>query len=140
MIVSTHGVCGWRVKVSVLAILRHEEGVRLDPDPLVALYSALGESGAERVIGRAMEELAARLSEMLKHEDEGRSDLLVRSARLLAKVADQIGMATLAAVANDVVTTACAGDQTGQAATLARLVRIGERSLTAVWDLRDMTL
>lgn len=126
--------------MSVLAVLRHEEGVRLDPDPLVALYSELGENGAERVICRAMEELAARLSEMMRHADEGQIEPLIRSARLLGKVADQIGMATLARVATDVVRTAEAGDLTSQAATLARLVRIGDRSLTAVWDLRDMTI
>lgn len=124
----------------VLAVLRHEEGVRLDPDRLVALYSELGESGAERVIFRAMEELAARLSEMLKHADDGRADRLIRSARLLAKVADQVGMATLARVASDVVASAETADGTAQAATLARLIRIGERSLTAIWDLRDMTI
>lgn len=126
--------------MSVLAVLRHEEGVRLDPDPLVALYSELGENGAERVICRAMEELAARLSEMMRHADEGQIEPLIRSARLLGKVADQIGMATLARVATDVVRTTEAGDLTSQAATLARLARIGDRSLTAVWDLRDMTI
>ena len=126
--------------MTVLAVLRHEEGVRLDPDPLVALYSELGESGAERVICRAMEELASRLSEMMRHADEGQTEPLIRSARLLGKVADQIGMATLARVATDVVRTTEAGDLTSQAATLARLVRIGDRSLTAVWDLRDMTI
>lgn len=126
--------------MSVLAVLRHEEGVRLDPDPLVALYSELGENGAERVICRAMEELTSRLSEMMRHADEGQIEPLIRSARLLGKVADQIGMATLARVATDVVRTTEAGDLTSQAATLARLARIGDRSLTAVWDLRDMTI
>ena len=126
--------------MSVLAVLRHEEGVRLDPDPLVALYSELGENGAERVICRAMEELASRLSEMMRHADEGRPEALICSARLLGKVAGQIGMATLVRVAADVVRTAETADLTAQAATLARLVRIGDRSLTAVWDLRDMTI
>ncbi len=123
----------------VLAVLRHEEGIRLNPDPLVALYAELGESGAERVICRAVEELAARLSEMLRHADGGEDVALVRGARLLAKVADQIGMATLARVAGDVIEATEGGDLTAQAAILARLVRIGDRSLTAVWDLRDMT-
>lgn len=124
----------------VLAVLRHEEGIRLNPDPLVALYAELGERGAERVICRAVEELAARLSEMLRHADSGDGPALVRSARLLAKVADQVGMSTLASVAGDVVGVTEHRDLTAQAAILARLMRIGDRSLTAVWDLRDMTL
>jgi hypothetical protein len=126
--------------VPVLAVLRHEEGVRLDPDPLVALYSELGESGAERVVCRAIEELAARLAEMLRHADDGAAGALIKSGRTLAKVAEQIGMSTLARIAGDVINATEAGDYAGQAATLARLVRIGDRSLTAVWDLRDMTV
>ena len=66
-----------------LAVLRHEEGVRLDPDPLVALYSELGESGAERVLCRAMEDLRSRLSEILRHADEGRGTPVARTARQL---------------------------------------------------------
>jgi hypothetical protein len=126
--------------VPVLAVLRHEEGIRLNPDPLVALYAELGENGAERVICRAVEELAARLSEMLRHADSGDGAALVRSARLAAKVADQVGMSTLARVAGDVVGATERHDLTAQAAILARLMRIGDRSLTAVWDLRGMTL
>lgn len=123
-----------------LAVLHHDEGVRLDPDCLVALYSELGESGAEQVVCKAMEELAARLTEMQRFADEGRTAGLVRSARLLIKVAEQIGMLTFARVAGDVLSAASAGDAAGQAATLARLMRIGDRSLNAVWDLRDMTV
>ncbi|WP_347312332.1 hypothetical protein [Defluviimonas sp. SAOS-178_SWC] len=123
-----------------LAVLHHDEGVRLDPDRLVALYAELGESAAEQVVCRAMEELASRLTEMQRFADEGRTPALVRSARLLIKVAEQIGMLSFAHVAGDVLVAADAGDAAGQAATLARLVRIGDRSLNAVWDLRDMTV
>lgn len=122
-----------------LAILRHEEGVRLNPVPLVALYSDLGQRGAEKVLCRAIDELAARLYEVMRYTDDGKSELAVRAARLLGKVAEQIGMATLAHIATDVVATTEAGDATAQAATMARLVRIGEQSLSAVWDLRAMT-
>jgi hypothetical protein len=124
----------------VLAILRHDEVVRLDPDPLAALYSELGENGAERIVCRAIEELASRLTEMSRHADQSSHAALIRSGRTLSKVAEQIGMATLARVAQDVIDATEAGDHAGQAATLARLVRIGDRSLTAVWDLRDMTV
>lgn len=122
-----------------LALLRHEEGVRLDPDRLVALYSELGERGAEEVMARAMGDLAARLNEMQRLADEGDDAALMRSARILAKGAAQIGMSSFARVANDVIATTRRGDWIAQAATLARLVQIAERSLCAVWDLRRMT-
>ncbi|WP_413872704.1 hypothetical protein [Albidovulum sp.] len=126
--------------MATLAVLRHDEGVRLDPDRLVALYSDLGEAGAEQVVCRAMEELAGRLTEIQRFADDGDVAAMARSARLLAKVAEQIGMLTFARVAGDVLRATAAGDRTAQAATLARLVRIGDRSLNAVWDLRDMTI
>ncbi|WP_318338533.1 hypothetical protein [Defluviimonas sp. D31] len=112
----------------------------MDPDCLVALYAELGEVGAERVLGRAMEELNARLTEMQRFVDEGRTAQLTRSARLLIKVAEQIGMPSFARVADDVVRATEAGDNAAQAATLARLIRIGDRSLNAVCDLRDLTV
>lgn len=126
--------------VATLAILRHDERVRLDPDRLVALHAELGESGAGQVVCRAMEELAARLTEIQRLADEGRLAALSRSVRLLAEVAEQIGMPTFARVAGDVLRAAEAGDIAGQAATLARLVRVGDRSFNAVWDLRGITV
>lgn len=123
-----------------LAVLHHEEGVRLNPDCLVALYAELGEAGAEQVVVRAMEELNARLGEMQRLADAGDADGLARSARLLEKVAAQIGMTSFAGVARDVTRAATKGDAVAQAATMARLMRIGDRSLNAVWDLKDMTV
>lgn len=126
--------------MAILAVLRHDEGVRLDPDRLVALYSDLGEAGAEQVVCRAMEELAGRLTEIQRFADDGDIAAMTRSARLLVKVAEQIGMLTFARVAGDVLRATAAGDRAAQSVTLARLVRIGDRSLNAVWDLRDMTI
>lgn len=123
-----------------LAVLHHEEGVRLNPDCLVALYEELGEHGAEQVVARAMRELNARLMELQRHAGEGDLAALTRDARMLAKVAEQIGMTTFARVARDVIGATEAGNAVARAAILARLLRIGDRSLNAVWDLRDMTV
>jgi hypothetical protein len=53
-------------------------------------------------------------------------------------LADKIGMVTLARVAQDVGLCAGRSDAAALAATLARLTRIGDRSLSAVWDLQDV--
>jgi len=126
--------------VPLLAILRHEERVRLNQDSLATLCAELGEAGAERVILRAMEDLGARLSELQRLADEGQPVSVARNARRMAKLADQVGLSTLANVAIDVGQAAEAGDDAAQAATLARLVRIGEHSLIAVWHVRALTL
>ncbi|MCX8507494.1 MAG: hypothetical protein ORN49_01215 [Rhodobacteraceae bacterium] len=123
-----------------LAILRHEEGVRLEADPLVALVSELGAGAAEQRICRAMTDLEARLTLVQRRGDEGRTDLMAAEARQVAAQAWNMGLASLARVAHDVANTAEAGDHPALAATVARLVRVGERSLAAVWELRDLTL
>ncbi|MCV2863968.1 hypothetical protein [Defluviimonas sp. WL0075] len=123
-----------------LARLRHDEGIRLDPDALAAIYARMGEGGAEKLISRAMEDLARRMQDLRACMAEGRSAQFVRSARMLTQLGAQVGMTSVARVAGDLIRVTEAGDAAGQAAVLARLERIGERSLTAVWDLHDMTV
>ncbi|WP_415182861.1 hypothetical protein [Phaeovulum sp.] len=123
-----------------IAKLRPQEGVRLDPDCLVALYAELGEVGAERVISAAMEELAVHLAAVQAAVLPGAAADPIAAARTLARLSRQVGMTSLARVAENVAQCAASGDPVSQAATLARLVRITNRSLSAVWDLQDIRL
>lgn len=115
------------------------ETVRLDHGRVESLYRQLGETGAEDVICRAIEELAVRLAHCERLWRKGRLEDLRKSARSLIAIADQIGMTTLSRVAGDVTRTIDAQDAAALGATLCRLMRIGERSLTAVWDLQDIS-
>lgn len=118
--------------------IRPIEHVSVDHDRLGTLYVQLGEAGAEDVVCRALEELAQRL---------GACDLMFRDAqwtelrknvRSLIAISEQIGMNALARIAADVTGCIDRGDGTAVAATLSRLIRVGERSLTAVWDMQDV--
>ncbi|MDP3339479.1 hypothetical protein [Frigidibacter sp.] len=122
---------------AVLAWLVHEEGVRLDGDRLVALYAELGEAGAEAVICRAMEDLATALTDLQRLAVARDLAPMPGRARALAQIAGDVGMDSLCRVALDAAECAGRGDVPALAAVLARLVRIGDRSLTAVWDLQD---
>ena len=126
--------------MGTLTRLQPDERVWLDPDCLVALYAQLGESGAEQVILRAAAELSYRLEDADRLARSGRNEALESNLRLISKMAQQIGMQSVAQVAGDVLAAVRSRDRTAQAATLARLARIGHRSLTAASDLRDMTL
>ncbi len=119
------------------ARLVHDEGVRLDGDRLVALYAELGEAGAEAVICRAMEDLATALADLQRLAQALDLAAMPGRARLLARVAGDLGMSSLGRVALDAEVCAGRGDLAALSAVLARLVRIGDRSLTAVWDLQD---
>ncbi len=116
---------------------RPTEQVNLDQDRLGSLYAQLGSAGAEDVVCRTLEELALRMS----HCDQLYRDAdwanLRKNTRSLIAIADQIGMMMLSRVAGDVTRCIDNGDLTAVAATLSRLLRIGERSLTAIWDMGE---
>ncbi|WP_420012527.1 hypothetical protein [Tateyamaria sp.] len=120
--------------------IRPAEPVRVDHDRLGALYSDTGHSGAEDVVCRAMEELALRMAHCDRLHRAGDLDELRKSARSLIAIADQIGMGLLAKVAADVMVCIDCGDRVALGATLGRLMRAGEGSLTAIWDLQDITI
>ncbi|MFD1156466.1 hypothetical protein [Roseovarius aestuarii] len=123
-----------------VTLLRQNETVRVDPDRLEELYHQLGEAGAEDIVCRALEELAGRLSHTERCYREMRFEDMRKSARSLVAIAEQIGMAHLAQVATDVTICIDAGEAIALSATMARLLRIGERSLTEIWELQDLSI
>lgn len=124
--------------MSAIEKLRMDEPVRLDPDRLVILYAELGQAAAERLIAAAMEDIAVQMLAVQMAAQERRAEVVTRGAAEMADLAGQVGMVLLAQVARDLAACAARRDRISQSAVLARLLRIGERSLTAVWDLQDM--
>jgi hypothetical protein len=124
-------------KVTKLAV---SEAVRVDPERLNRLFVQLGEAGAEDVVCRAIEELAVRLAHSEGMWRDRDMPALRKSVRSLIAIADQVGMTALARVAGDVVGALDTGDTVTIAATYCRLLRVGERSLTAIWDLQDLSV
>ena len=120
-----------------MTLLKQNEPVRLDPGRLEDLYMQLGHHAAENVVCRALEELAARLAHVEKSFREGKTKEVCKNSRGLGAIAEQLGMSMLSTVARDVVACAETGDPVALAATLARLLRIGERSLTEIWDVQE---
>lgn len=116
------------------------EKVSVDQERLGALYSQLGEASAEDVVCRALEELALRMSHCEKLHGEQAWPQLRKNTRSLIAIADQIGMQKLSQIASDVTQCIDANDHNGLAATLSRLLRVGERSLTAIWDMQDVNI
>lgn len=118
--------------------LRPDEPVRLDQDQLEMLVLQMGPQGADQMVSHAMEELAVLLARAERHHREGAVDRLREAVRALVAIAQKVGMTTLARVGRDVLYLAAGRDSAAYCAVLARLLRIGESSLVAVWDLQDM--
>ena len=127
-------------KVTNITLLRLSEHVKVDHDRLDALYSEMDHAAAEDMVCRAMEELALRMAQCDRLYRASDFEELRKSSRSLIAIADQIGMTVMARVARDVADCARLRDPVPLAATLARLMRTGEESLTAIWDLQDVTI
>lgn len=126
--------------VEKIITLEQKESVCLDPDRLGNLYNQLGNTNALDVLCRTIEELALRLSNCERFWRKRDWAGLRKCAKSLVAIADQIGMTLLARVAGDVAQAVDSGDAVATGATLGRLIRVGERSLTAVWDQQDLSV
>jgi hypothetical protein len=127
-------------KVEQITPIVPNERVRLNSECLETLYRRLGEEHADDVLCRAMEEMAIRMKQCEKLYGAGLTKDLRKLVHSLVAIADQIGMATLARVAEDVVACLDREDWVALGATFARLIRSGDQSLTAIWDLQDLSV
>ncbi|RJL06063.1 hypothetical protein [Paracoccus siganidrum] len=118
-------------QITALAV---SETVRVDARRVGDIVNELGETAAQNVIGLALEQLASALTatdQAIKHDDLAAA---VGHADRLARLAWQIGLLSLAGVAMDLGGCAERRDLASLAAVRARLMRVGNRSLTEIWD------
>lgn len=117
-----------------LMVLHVQEPVHVDARRLAEIVDELGETAAHNVICVALEQLAQALSDARLAALAGDMAELAGRAEMLSRLAWQVGLTSLAGVAVDVAACAERRDGIGLAATLARMARIGNRSLTEIWD------
>ena len=120
--------------------LRFSEPAEIDSDRIEALIDDYGSDGAERFVGRALEELAVRLNKTERAWRRGDTVRLCHGSRELADVADRIGLSGLARAATAASRIAMSGDAAAIGATVGRMLRLGEASLMTAWGLRGQSL
>lgn len=118
-------------QITALAV---SEPVRVDARRVGDIVSELGETAAQNVIGLALEQLAGALTATDAALEAGDLAEAVAHADRLSRLAWQIGLLSLAGVAMDLGSCAERRDMGALAAVRARLLRVGNRSLTAIWD------
>lgn len=123
--------------MELLTLLRQSERVHVDPDRLAALCAEVGARASKAIFCRAMGELSLRLAAIEETYAAGNHVLLAKSARGIVGIAAEIGLASLASAAQNLASTAGRKDPAATAATLARLIRVGDRSQSEIWDFRD---
>ncbi len=121
----------------VVTVLRFEEPARLDPDRLERLCRDIGEAQAEYEVAVGLERIMIALAQI------DAVDCLSQRKEIVSQIAEaagKIGMATLARVARDVQLVMSRQDTPAISATLARLRRVGERSVYAIYDIEDLSV
>jgi hypothetical protein len=123
-----------------VTVLRPKERVRLDAEPIAAIYRDLGTTGAEQVVTRALGEIALTMAGIAAQVRESDLSDLARQLRRLQRMADHLGMVSLAQISVDMRACLDQGDSTAFSAVWARLMRIAERSLAIEQGSLDRSL
>ena len=116
--------------------LRFHENVRLDGDRLNRLIRNLNQNDAEDVICRTMAELGLQIDKCEQAHQKQDTASLYQQVSVVSKTAGQLGMTKLQGIADHVMHAMVQSDPAATAATLARLIRIWDLSLCAVWDVK----
>lgn len=122
-------------RVRALAV---DEAVRVDARRVGDIVNELGEVAATNVIGLAVEQLAEALVAVDRALAARDLPQAVRDADRLSRLAWQIGLVSLSGVAIDLGFCAERSDMSALEAVRARLMRVGNRSLTQIWDCCDL--
>lgn len=114
------------------------EPVRVDTRRVGDIVRELGESAAQNVIGLALEQLAQTLTAIEAAWQSGDRAATAEQAERLSRLSWQVGLLSLAGVAMDLGLAIERRNEVAMAAIHARLLRVGNRSLTAIWDVTDL--
>ncbi|MEM7192883.1 MAG: hypothetical protein AAF405_08495 [Pseudomonadota bacterium] len=117
-----------------VTVLTQSEEVRLDIEQIGVLYRSYGADEAERRMTVAAERLAIALAE-IGERAPSEPEFGLSAISGVERLATELGMVALARVARDVTDSGRRGDTNAFHATLARLLRLGETSLAAMWGL-----
>ncbi|QIE40868.1 hypothetical protein G5B39_02165 [Rhodobacteraceae bacterium SC52] len=118
----------------MMRVLEFDETVGVDAVRLMRLYRDHGDREADRLICDAMEDLALSLARIGRAHRADDLEAIADLADGMVALCARIGLPKLAHVASSVSICARRTDVPALQATLSRLSRVGDRSLSAVWD------
>ena len=120
-------------------VLRPNDRVRQDAEPIATIYRNLGAASAEQVVTRALTELALTMAGLASQVKAKEMTDMDRQLRRLQRMSENLGMVSLAAIAGDVRACLARSDVTSFGAVWARLLRVAERSLASDREMLGQT-
>jgi hypothetical protein len=130
---------GW-VKMKNVTQLRPREAVRQDAEAIAAIYRNLGAPTAEQMVSRALGELALTMAGIAAQVKAHQLADLARQLMRLRRMAENLGLTSLAIVAEDTRVCLLRADGTAFSAVWARLIRVAERSLALDQGSADLSV
>ena len=109
----------------------------LDIKLLLSICRNLAVPQAAELLCREIEQLAAHLTECQKGYAKSEYGFVRQKLDELEAFSKLIGLPVLERVARDVQSCIEVYDPVALSATMSRLLRMGEQSLTAIWDLQE---
>lgn len=122
-----------------VAVLRCRVEFNIDPAPLTALFAAQSREEAEATVCRALEEIAARLDRLQLARTAAAYDEIAAPARRIVSVAGGLGLVDVQTAAEHVALSAKSGSGVALSATLSRLERAFDLSVSGVWDFQKFS-
>ena len=118
--------------------LMPREVVRQDVEAIAAIYRNLGAPVAEQMVTRALGELALTMTGIVEKVRVQDLRDLARQLSRLGRLAEDIGLISLASIAGDARTCLERADGTAFSAVWARLMRVAEQSLSPQAGVADL--
>ncbi|TRW98852.1 hypothetical protein FNJ84_04700 [Paracoccus sp. M683] len=118
-------------QVTALAV---DEAIHVDARRVGDIVNELGEHAAQNVIGLSLEQMAVLLTDIETALETQRLADAITLAERLSRLAWQVGLSSLAGVAVDLASCIERRDMNSLMAVRARLARVGNRSLTEIWE------
>jgi hypothetical protein len=119
--------------------LRPRETVRQDVETIAVIYRNLGAPVAEQMVTRALGELALTMAGIAEKVRAQELRDLARQLARLRRLAEDLGLVSLATVAGDAKSCLERADGTAFSAVWARLMRVAERSLAPDVGTADLS-
>lgn len=109
----------------------------MDSGPLRTLFATLSDQDAEDIICRALQDIALKLDLLQASRVAGEFAQIVTPAKRMGAIADQIGLTEVALVARHIANAADVRCGVALGATLSRLERAFDASVSHIWDFRN---
>lgn len=118
---------------ALVTYLCPRERIWLDPSRIGLLYTELGGAEVQALLDRAIQELGGVHAELRGQYAARDLDGFSRNLRRLRRIAEHLGLTTVARIAGDVIECLDRGDPTALAATWSRLSRSAEQAQLGNW-------